>query len=118
MEELEESLNETVEMTLEDLEAWVRQQRDQVRLKMHLAKADARDQWTRLESMWDQAQRGLKEMTHAVHESGQEVRAAASLTAEQLVREVQPRPMTREALQLLLEELRDGYTRVLHTMER
>lgn len=36
------------------------QTRDELKLKMHLAKADARDEWTELEEKWHHVERRLK----------------------------------------------------------
>jgi len=32
----------------------LKQQRDQLRVKLHLAKADAKDEWARLEKQWEE----------------------------------------------------------------
>jgi len=69
---------------LEKLMATLAQQRDELKLQMHLAKAEAKDEWNALEGKWGQAQGKLGEVPAAAGESLEDVRAAASLLAEEL----------------------------------
>jgi len=69
---------------LEKLMATLAQQRDELKLQMHLAKAEAKDEWNDLEGKWEQAQGKLGEVQTAAGESLEDVRAAASLLAEEI----------------------------------
>jgi ElaB/YqjD/DUF883 family membrane-anchored ribosome-binding protein len=67
------------------------QARDELKLKLHLAKAEAKTEWNKLESTWQRVQ---EEFQHT--KSG----------AEQPLRDM------GKAAKTLLEELRNGYARV------
>lgn len=66
-------------------------QRDELRVRMHLARAEARDQWEHLERQWEHA-RGRLEVI------GREAGDAAGDVAS--------------ALRLVADEIRKGYDRV------
>lgn len=66
-------------------------QRDELRVRMHLAKAEARDQWEALEKRWDHLR---AEMEVVGREAG---RAAGDVGA---------------AAKLVLEEIKQGYERI------
>ncbi len=72
---------------LEDLQ----RQRDELNLQMHLAKAEARDEWQELEKKWHEAKPKLDAAGSEVLNTGENVLAG---------------------LQLTLEELRKGYERI------
>lgn len=66
----------------------LKQQRDELVVQMHLAKADAKDEWTELEKKWEhllaetkQQSEGLRE---AVEESAKGVNSALEGVAEEL----------------------------------
>lgn len=67
------------------------QLRDELRLKIHLGAAEARDQWQALEDRWPEVQRTVHRLEEASAESAGEVKAAAKL---------------------LLEEVGEGYDRI------
>ena len=69
----------------------LKQQRDQLRVKLHLAKADAKGEWARLEKQWE-------EMRPKLDAAGEE----AGKTAESV----------GAALSLAMEELKKGYERL------
>lgn len=69
----------------------LKQQRDELRVKLHLAKADAKDEWARLEKQWEAMKPKL--------EAGRE---EAGKTAESV----------GAALSLAMEELKNGYERL------
>jgi uncharacterized protein YjbJ (UPF0337 family) len=69
---------------LEKLMATLAQQRDELKLQLHLAKAEAKDEWDALEGKWEQAQGKLAQVQTAAGESLEDVRAAASLLADEL----------------------------------
>ncbi len=69
----------------------LQQERDELKLKMHLAKADAREEWDKLEERWHSAKSRLGEATDDASEITEPVKGAA-----------------RD----LLEEIRLGYQRL------
>jgi seryl-tRNA synthetase len=69
----------------------LKRQRDELRVKLHLAKADAKDEWAKLEKQWEE----LKPRLEAAREE-------AGKTAESV----------GAALNLALEELKKGYDRL------
>ncbi|MEW6134010.1 MAG: hypothetical protein AB1591_12765 [Pseudomonadota bacterium] len=71
---------------LKKLEDAVIQQRDELRVKMHLAKADARDEWEKLESKWAEVQTKFAEVKKAASESSGNIEAAARLLADELLK--------------------------------
>lgn len=71
---------------LKKLEDMVLQQRDELRVKLHLAKADARDEWEELERKWAEAQGKFAQVQKAAGESGEDVEAAARLLGEELLK--------------------------------
>jgi len=69
----------------------LKQQRDELRVKLHLGKAEAKDEWARLEKQWEEVRPKLDA-----------VREEAGKTAESV----------GTALSLALEELKNGYERL------
>ena len=60
------------------------QQRDELLLKIHLAKAEARDEWEELEDKWQNLQQRLPEAREAASESADNIGAALGLVAEEI----------------------------------
>ncbi|MCC6765972.1 MAG: hypothetical protein IT293_15040 [Deltaproteobacteria bacterium] len=69
----------------------LKQQRDEIRVRMHLAKADARDEFERLEHEWEHVRAKLGVIGEEAGKAAVEVGAA---------------------LQLAVDELRHGYQKV------
>ena len=59
-------------------------QRDELLLKVHLAKAEAKDEWEELESRWQNLQERLPEVRNAASESADNIGAALGLVAEEI----------------------------------
>lgn len=73
----------------EDLASWMRkleQERDELRLKLNLAKADARDEWERLEKKWQQLRGKSDQIKEVMDETAKEVGSAAVYTAREIHR--------------------------------
>ena len=64
-----EDLNEFVEN--------LKTQRDELRVKMHLAAADAKDQWEELEGKWEHFEAKAKQVSDQAAEASKDVWAAA-----------------------------------------
>ena len=67
------------------------QRRDELRLQLHLARAEARDEWEHLEEKWHHLHRTLEPVEEASVETMRELAAVA---------------------RLLMEEIGDGYGRI------
>lgn len=62
----------------------LRQLRDEVRLQVHLGKADAREAWDEVEKRWHQLEARLRVVREGSREDLGEIREAAKLLAEQI----------------------------------
>ncbi len=71
---------------LKKLEDALQRQRDELSLKLHLAKADARDEWEKLERKWSEAQAKFAQVQKAAGESSGGIEAAAKLLGEELLK--------------------------------
>ena len=69
--------------------------RDELRLQLHLASAETKSEWEKLEKKWQELERKYAPVKSAAVESSHDI---------------------REALELLLEELKNGYKRVLKSI--
>lgn len=58
--------------------------RDDLRVRVHLGKAEIRDQWEELEKDWQHAEGRMKVIGESSRESAKEVKEAAGLLVEQL----------------------------------
>lgn len=67
------------------------QMRDELKVKMHLAKAETRDQWARLDDKWHDLQRKMKTVENASAEAAEDL---------------------REGVRVLLRELGEGYDKI------
>src|SRR5574340_238952 len=74
----------------------LKQQRDELRLKMHLAQAEIRDEWDALEKKWEQMKPRLDTVQREAAKTSKNVLAA---------------------LELGVEELREGYQRIRGRLE-
>jgi len=75
--------------TATELDKWLdtlRQQRDELHLQMHLAKADARDEWDKLEVKWTELQGKLGKAHGIAGETMDEARAATDMLVDEIKR--------------------------------
>jgi hypothetical protein len=73
----------------EDLARFMRkleQERDELRLKVQLGKAEARAEWQRLEQQWQQLRGKSEQIKAAVDDSARELSAAAVRAAREIQR--------------------------------
>ena len=71
---------EKIEALLEDL----KQQRDELRLQMHLAKAEAQEEWAELEDKWDDIRPKLEKVKDHTTEASREAWGALELAGESI----------------------------------
>ncbi|QPD05426.1 MAG: hypothetical protein Nkreftii_003200 [Candidatus Nitrospira kreftii] len=62
----------------------LKQQRDELQVQLHLAKADAKDEWARLESQWDEIKPKLEAAREEVGKTAESVGAALGLAIDEL----------------------------------
>ncbi len=71
---------------LKNLTETVKRYRDEVRLQMHLAREDVRDEWDDLEEYWERFRRKVDDLVHDAEDTGQEARQSASALGDDLKR--------------------------------
>jgi len=74
------TLRERLEKELEDL----RTTRDELRVRVHLGKLDAEEQWEQIEKQWQHVESKLKLVGEAGREVAEDVGEATSLAVEEL----------------------------------
>jgi seryl-tRNA synthetase len=62
----------------------LKQQRDELQVQLHLAKADAKDEWARLEAQWDEIKPKLEAAREEVGRTAESVGAALGLAVDEL----------------------------------
>ncbi|MBK9308608.1 MAG: hypothetical protein IPM58_16340 [Nitrospira sp.] len=62
----------------------LKQQRDELQVQLHLAKADAKDEWARLETQWDEVKPKLEAAREEVGKTAESVGAALGMAIEEL----------------------------------
>ena len=62
----------------------LRQERDELRVKLHLGKLDATDEWHELERKWGELESKAKKLGDATADSSKEIAAAAELLGEEI----------------------------------
>jgi len=73
-----------VEQKLAALKEDLRQARDELRVQMHLAKADARDEWESLESKWDDFEQKLDKVEDVAEDAAEDVGKALSALGDEI----------------------------------
>lgn len=61
-----------------------KQQRDELQVKLHLAKVDAKDEWTRLENQWEEIRPKLEAAREEAGRTAESVGAALGLAIDEL----------------------------------
>jgi uncharacterized protein YjbJ (UPF0337 family) len=69
---------------LRELATKLEQQRDELRVKVALAKAEAGDEWDELEDKWDRLNGKLRAAGEEADDASDDVKAAASMLMEEL----------------------------------
>lgn len=62
----------------------LKQQRDELQVQLHLAKADAKDEWARLETQWDEIKPKLEAAREEVGKTAESVGVALGMAIEEL----------------------------------
>ena len=83
MNDLKENFEEFGE-DIEEMLAKLKEERDELRVKLHLAKMESSEEWQKLERKWSKLEAKAKKMGGAAAESSGDVRAAAQLLGQEL----------------------------------
>jgi hypothetical protein len=89
---------------LDDVFNFIKRQRDELKLKMHLAQADAKDEWAKLETKWQDVEKRTEPLAGAVKEGADAVGEQAKNVAG-------------AASELAARELKDGYEKLRKLLE-
>ncbi len=98
-DEIDKFKSEVVEKAKKEyseLTNFLQRERDEVKVRMHLANADAKDQWHKVEANWEKFQSRASVVAKVTEQSAKEV---------------------GEATQLVGAELKDGYRRIRDTLD-
>jgi hypothetical protein len=79
-------MSEEEKHRLKDMITKLKQQRDELSLKIHLGKAEAKDEWAKISAKLDQVLRDYQPLKNAVGETGENVFAALKLVTEEIQR--------------------------------
>ncbi len=77
-------MSEEQKGTLQEMMDYLKQQRDELQLQMHLAEMDAKDEYERLSGKFDELTSQYQPVKDAVSESTDNVVAALTLAAEEM----------------------------------
>ena len=69
----------------EDLIEDLKTERDILKVQMHLAKAEAKDEWARLEKKWDKIAAESKKLGEVVQETASEAKVDLKILADDLL---------------------------------
>jgi chromosome segregation ATPase len=69
---------------LEKLVETIKTDRDELRVRLHLLKAEAKDEWDEVEEKWRHLEPKLKQLRDGAVESGEDIAAATSQLAEEI----------------------------------
>ena len=73
--------------TLDDLKKMfddLKQQRDEINVKLHLAKAEVRDEWDKLEPKWEEVKGKMANLSDVASQTAESVSVAAGLLADEI----------------------------------
>ena len=73
--------------TMDDLKkmmADLTQQRDEINLQLHLAKAEVRDEWDKLEPKWEEVKGKMATVSEVAGQTAESVTAAAGFIADEI----------------------------------
>ncbi len=101
---MSEETDEPQEESRESILSYLKRQRDELKLKMHLGGKEAQDQWEKLEEKWHDLEDWGEPLTSATKE-------AAGAAGEQA------KKVTGAAMDLAAREIRSGYQKLRTLLE-
>ena len=69
---------------MEEALAKLRTERDELKVKLHLLKADAKDEWDAVEKRWEHFEARMKKVGASAADSSEDVAAAGKQLAEEI----------------------------------
>jgi hypothetical protein len=69
---------------IEEMVSTLKQLRDELKVQIHLGKAEAKDEWERLEEKWQQFKGHSRSVAEAAGESAKNVSSALEIVGEEL----------------------------------
>jgi uncharacterized protein (DUF3084 family) len=69
---------------MEEMLSGLRQMRDELKVKIHLGKAEAKDEWEKLEKKWQEFKANSKVVGEAMDESAKNVGSALEIVGSEL----------------------------------
>ena len=69
---------------LEELIHKLKQERDELRVQMHLAKAEAKDEWQELEKKWEILENKLAALKRETKDASKDIGAALGVLSEEI----------------------------------
>lgn len=76
MNDIKKRINETIEE--------LKQERDELQVKLHLAKMEASDEWVKIQAKLEKLEAKAKELSDASVEASKDIGAAAKLLGEEI----------------------------------
>ncbi|NTW98505.1 MAG: hypothetical protein HGB35_00930 [Geobacteraceae bacterium] len=72
------------ERRIDNLVSFIETQRDELKVKMHLAKADVKDEWQKVEKKWDELSIKIGKIKDEAVESSKDIEEAAEKLADEI----------------------------------
>lgn len=82
---MSESKIETMQEEMKSLAESLKTERDELNVQMHLAQAEARDEWERLEHTWERFHEKAQVVGDTASDASLEIGAAARLLGDELL---------------------------------
>jgi hypothetical protein len=73
-------MNEKLEQTWQQLKT----QRDEIRLQIHLAKSELKDEWEKLDPTWQKAQHEYDELKEATEDAAHDMHKSLTVVTDEL----------------------------------
>jgi hypothetical protein len=81
---MSDSTLDEIKEEIAELVQWVKTERDELNLQIHLAKSEAHDEWSQLEKKWAQFQHKAATVSSVASEATQEIGEATRVLGEEL----------------------------------
>jgi len=87
LEDLGDDIEDKLEDLGDDVEEWfdkLKQERDELKVQLRLARMEASDEWQELEKKWSKLEAKAKQVGNAAADSSGDIRAAAGLLGQEI----------------------------------
>jgi len=82
-------LVENAKLEIEKMIEQLKQERDEISLKAHLFKAEAKDEWTKVDKEWEHLKSKTEQLGKEAKGASGDISAAASLLGEEIMKSFQ-----------------------------